>query len=95
MDAALLLLPITGFISFKDARMLRTADAVWQDLGENGLLLRYPRGNDGRAGEEGAFIACSFWLTECLARQGRSAEARQVFQCALATGNDLGLFRGI
>jgi GH15 family glucan-1,4-alpha-glucosidase len=92
MDSSLLLLPVTGFIGFKDERMIRTVDAVWQDLEEDGLLLRYPRGNDGMAGEEGAFISCSFWLAECLARQDRIEEARQVFQRALETGNDLGLF---
>ena len=81
--------PVTGFLGFKDERMLLTVDAVWQDLGEGDLLLRYPRGNDGMEGEEGAFISCSFWLAECLARQGRIEEARPVFQLALETGNDL------
>ena len=43
-------------------------------------------------GKEGAFLACSFWLVECLARQARLAEAWEVFECALSTGNDLLLF---
>ena len=41
---------------------------------------------------EGAFLACSFWLAECLAHQGRLADAREVFDRAASTGNDLGLF---
>ncbi len=43
-------------------------------------------------GEEGVFLACSFWLAECLARQGKTAEAEAVFRRAASTGNDLGLF---
>ncbi len=46
----------------------------------------------GREGEEGVFLACSFWLAECLARQGRVEDARTVFDRTLATANDLDLF---
>jgi GH15 family glucan-1,4-alpha-glucosidase len=91
-DAALLLLPTAGFIAFDDPRMLRTTDAVRAALEEDGLLRRYPEGNDGLPGREGVFLPCSFWLVECLARQRRFAEARAVLDRALATGNDLGLF---
>jgi GH15 family glucan-1,4-alpha-glucosidase len=92
MDAALLLLPITGFVEYTDERMVRTTNAVWQDLQEDGLLRRYAADQDGLEGREGVFLACSFWLVECLARQGRLAEAHKVFQRAVAAGNDLGLF---
>ena len=47
---------------------------------------------DGFEGEEGVFLACSFWLAECLARQGRIKEARSVFDRAASTGNEWGLF---
>ncbi len=47
---------------------------------------------DGFEGEEGVFLACSFWLAECLARQGRIKEARSVFDRAVSTGNERGLF---
>jgi len=43
-------------------------------------------------GKEGVFLACSFWLVECLARQDRLDEAHEVFRRVLATGNDVGLF---
>ena len=92
MDAALLLLPMVGFVAYDDKRMIRTTDAVREELCENGLLRRYSEGDDGLEGREGAFLACSFWLTECLARQGRLDEAHQTFQRAFAVGNDLGLF---
>ncbi len=90
MDASLLLLPIFGFIEASDERMVRTVAAIREDLEQDGLLLRYRK--DDLAGEEGVFLACSFWLAECLADQGRLEEARSVFQRAAATGNDLGLF---
>jgi GH15 family glucan-1,4-alpha-glucosidase len=92
MDASLLLLPIVGFVDFKDERMVRTTDRIMEELNEAGLLRRYPPGNDGLEGKEGAFIACTFWLAECLARQGRLDLARKFFARALATRNDLGLF---
>jgi GH15 family glucan-1,4-alpha-glucosidase len=92
MDAALLLLPTTGFVSYRDERMIRTADAILRDLEKDGLLRRYPAGNDGLEGEEGVFLSCSFWLAECLARQGRIKEAHQFFQKTISTGNDLDLF---
>jgi GH15 family glucan-1,4-alpha-glucosidase len=92
MDASLLLMPTVGFVDYGDARMVRTTDAVRRELEAGGLLRRYPEGLDGLPGREGAFLACSFWLVNCLARQGRLDEARAVFARAAATGNDLGLF---
>jgi GH15 family glucan-1,4-alpha-glucosidase len=92
MDASLLLLPTVGFVAYDDKRMIRTTDAVREALSEKGLLRRYADGEDHLEGREGVFLACSFWLAECLARQGRSDEAHQVFQRVFAVGNDLGLF---
>ena len=92
MDAALLLLPTVGFVAYDDKRMIRTTDMVREELSENGLLRRYSEGDDGLTGREGVFLACSFWLAECLARQGRTQEARRTFQQVIEAGNDLGLF---
>jgi len=91
-DASLLLLPVFGFVDYRDERMVRTTDAIAADLGEGGLLRRYPADDDDLDGREGCFLACSFWLAECLARQGRLADAEEVFRRAAAAGNDLGLF---
>jgi GH15 family glucan-1,4-alpha-glucosidase len=92
LDAALLLLPTIEFVDWRDERMVRTADAISDELAAGeGLLYRYTR-DDGLPGKEGAFVACSFWLAECLARQGRVDDARDVFDRTVATGNDLGLF---
>ena len=37
-------------------------------------------------------MACSFWLAESLAHQGRLQDAHEIFEKALSTSNDLGLF---
>lgn len=92
MDAALLLLPITGLVDYQDDRIVRTVAAIREELEKNGLVRRYVPEADGLQGKEGVFIACSFWLVECLAHQGRLEQAHEVFQQALATGNDLELF---
>jgi GH15 family glucan-1,4-alpha-glucosidase len=91
MDGALLLLPSVGYLDFDDERMVRTADAIREELSVGGFLRRY-RDPDGLPGEEGAFLPCSFWLAECFARQGRHAEARDVFDQAMGAANHLGLF---
>jgi GH15 family glucan-1,4-alpha-glucosidase len=91
LDAAALLLPSAGYVAYDDERMVATADAVREELGADGLVLRYSE-DDGLGGEEGAFLACSFWLAEVLARQDRLAEARATFDRALAAASPLGLF---
>jgi GH15 family glucan-1,4-alpha-glucosidase len=91
MDGALLLLPRTEFVAWDDERMVRTVAAVRDQLDAGrGLLYRYRR-KDGLEGQEGAFLCCSFWLVECLARSGEAVEARSVLDTAIATANDLGL----
>jgi GH15 family glucan-1,4-alpha-glucosidase len=91
LDAALLLLPAVEFVRWDDERMLRTTDAIRKSLTYRGLLRRY-RAQDGLEGEEGVFVACTFWLVECLAHQGRRAEALRLFRRACRCANDLGLF---
>ncbi len=91
MDGALLLLPRTEFIAWDDERMVRTVAAVRDQLDAGGGLLYRYRRKDGLQGQEGAFLCCSFWLAECLARSGDVAEARSVFDTVISHANDLGL----
>ena len=91
LDAALLRLPTIDFIAYDDERMVRTADAIREELGWDGLIRRYDA-DDGLEGKEGAFVACGFWLAEVLARQGRVVEAREAYDRSMTTANDLGLF---
>ena len=92
LDASLLLLPAVEFVEWDDERMVDTVAAVRRELDAgDGLLYRYRR-RDGLGGREGAFLCCSFWLVECLARCGQLQEARETFDRAVARCNDLGLF---
>jgi GH15 family glucan-1,4-alpha-glucosidase len=90
VDGALLLLPQVDFVDWSDERMVRTTDAIREDLVRDGLV--YRAAPEGGQEQEGAFLPCSFWLAECLVRQGRRDEAREVFERACETVNDLGLF---
>jgi GH15 family glucan-1,4-alpha-glucosidase len=70
-------------------RLGRTVDAIRDGLSAGGPLLY--RTSD-HVGEEGAFVACSFWLVEALARLGRVEEARATMEELLPYANDLGLW---
>lgn len=97
LDASLLLIPQAGFLPADDKRVIATIEAVQRDLTEHGLVLRYTTREasganvDGLAGHEGAFLACSFWLTENLTAIGRTDEATGLFDRLLALRSDLGL----
>ncbi|MER6101454.1 glycoside hydrolase family 15 protein [Streptomyces sp. NPDC001832] len=97
LDASLLLIPQMGFLPPDDKRVIGTIEAIQRELStEDGFVLRYPTrgedaGIDGLEGDEGAFLACSFWLADDLAMIGRVDEARQLFERLLSLRNDLGL----
>ncbi|MFN2466535.1 MAG: glycoside hydrolase family 15 protein [Gaiellaceae bacterium] len=91
VDASLLLGVLAGYDRPRSPRLLGTVDAVRRDLGRGPLLHRY-LGEDGLAGEEGAFVACSFWLVEAYARQGRLDEAVTLMDELVPLANDVGLF---
>ncbi len=91
LDASLLLLPSVDYLAYDDPRMISTTEAITRELDDNGFLRRY-RGHDGTSGEEGVFVACTFWLAECLAKQGQTVRARDAYERASAAANDLGLY---
>jgi GH15 family glucan-1,4-alpha-glucosidase len=91
VDGAMLMMPLVRFVSPTDPKWLATLDAITQDLADDGMIYRY-RTDDGLPGQEGSFVACSFWHVECLARAGRIDEARLNFEKLLAHGNHLALF---
>jgi GH15 family glucan-1,4-alpha-glucosidase len=93
LDAALLLLPRVGFLPYDDHRIVGTVNAVQRDLTRDGLLLRYDpqASDDGLPGDEGAFVACSFWLVDALCGIGRHDEATALFERLLGLRNDVGM----
>jgi GH15 family glucan-1,4-alpha-glucosidase len=93
LDAALLVLPLLGIEDENSPRVRGTIDAVAAELDAGWpLLYRYPPGRDGLPGSEGAFLPCSFWLVQALARTGRAPEATRRFEALLACASELGLY---
>ena len=93
LDASVLNIPLVGFLPGTDERVSGTIDAVSSELGRDGFVSRYSTAetNDGLSGDEGQFLACSFWLVNALARNGRVEDARALFERLVSLANDLGL----
>src|SRR5262249_33917406 len=93
LDASLLAVSRIGFLEPGDPRIVGTIDAIRKRLGRDELLYRYELGtDDGLPPGEGAFLACSFWLVEGVARIGRTGAARATFEKLLHRCNDVGLY---
>ncbi|MBB3998524.1 glycoside hydrolase family 15 protein [Aureimonas pseudogalii] len=93
LDASLLHVALTGFLPPDDPRVVGTVAAVERRLLRDGFVLRYDTGEteDGLHGEEGAFLACSFWLADAYVRLGRIEDAARLFERLRALQNDVGL----
>jgi GH15 family glucan-1,4-alpha-glucosidase len=95
LDAALLYMPLVGFLPATDPRVVGTVAAIERDLLVDGFVLRYPTAADGSVdglpAGEGAFLACTFWLADNYALVGRVDEARALFERLLSLRNDVGL----
>ncbi|MGE5595212.1 MAG: glycoside hydrolase family 15 protein [Hyphomicrobiales bacterium] len=94
LDAALLMMPLVGFLPPNDPRVVGTIDAIQRRLMADGFVRRYVTKEhvDGLPEGEGFFLPCTFWLADALILQGKREEGLKVFQRASAAANDLGLF---
>jgi GH15 family glucan-1,4-alpha-glucosidase len=91
LDASLLLGVLFSYGDAKSERWAGTIEAVQRELADGPFVLRYT-GEDGLAGSEGAFLTCSFWLVESLARTGRVDDAVQLMDELVGLANDVGLY---
>ncbi|HUO60465.1 MAG TPA: glycoside hydrolase family 15 protein [Candidatus Acidoferrales bacterium] len=93
LDASLLLMAMVGFLPHSDSRIRGTIEAIERHLMRDGLVIRYDpmRTDDGLKGNEGKFLACSFWLASDLQMVGREDDARKLFERLLTLTNDVGL----
>ena len=95
LDASLLMIPLVDFLPATDERVRSTIELVERDLTEDGFVLRYRTEDsgavDGLSGHEGAFLACSFWLADCLHLIGRHDDAQALLDRLAGLANDLGL----
>jgi pentatricopeptide repeat protein len=94
LDAGLLALPLRRVVPADHPKMVATTQAIWDRLGAGqGLIYRYlhEESPDGIPGGEGAFLLCSFWLVDNLAKQGRLDEALHLYDSLCARAGPLGL----
>jgi GH15 family glucan-1,4-alpha-glucosidase len=91
LDASLLLGVLVGYDAADSPRLVGTVEAIRRELARGPLVHRY-LGEDGLPGDEGAFLACSFWLVEALAHQSRVDEASILMDELVGLANDVGLF---
>jgi GH15 family glucan-1,4-alpha-glucosidase len=93
LDASLLMMPLCGFLPATDPRVVGTVSAIQRGLVRDRLVMRYSDAGelDGLPPGEGTFLACTFWLVDNLALQGRRDEAIDLFNYLLSLRNDVGL----
>nr|MBA3614498.1 glycoside hydrolase family 15 protein [Nitrospirales bacterium] len=94
LDASLLALPLRRVIKADHPKMVATTRAIGERLGAGkGLLYRYlpDESPDGLPGHEGAFLLCSFWMVDNLAKQGRLDEALELYDDLCGKAGPLGL----
>ncbi len=94
-DAALAQLPILGYPNQQlcESTVLHITRELALRHGneDTGFFYRYVR-NDDFGKPEGAFVICSFWIAQALARLGRTTEARTILDRVLLAANHVGLF---
>ncbi|HTL12760.1 MAG TPA: glycoside hydrolase family 15 protein, partial [Bdellovibrionota bacterium] len=95
VDASLLLL---SALRFPDPQLnAATAARIYQELKmgpdafASSFLYRYVR-QDDFGHPKSAFVLCSFWMVEALARLGQIPEARRILTNAMGAANSLGLY---
>ncbi|MDP9211656.1 MAG: glycoside hydrolase family 15 protein [bacterium] len=91
LDAAILHMPLFGFISAKDPKMKKTVQRMLKELSSGDFIRRYNMIDD-QGDTKAAMIICNLWLAQVLAMQGEVDEARRRFELILEHGNHLGLF---
>ncbi|MNH51975.1 Trehalase [compost metagenome] len=90
LDASLLQMTDLGFLDARDPRQVKTFEAVERDLKRGPYLFRYIHPDD--FGEpETAFNFCTFWFIEALHLNGRTEEARAIFDQMLSQRTHAGL----
>jgi GH15 family glucan-1,4-alpha-glucosidase len=91
LDASVLLAVLHRYAHPKEERLRATIAAIEREL-KNGPFVRRYSGEDGVSGSEGAFLACSFWLAEALARTGCVDEGSELMAQLVGLANDVGLY---
>jgi GH15 family glucan-1,4-alpha-glucosidase len=91
LDAGVLLGVLFSYGDARSDRWAATIKALRRELAHGPFVLRYS-GDDGLTGSEGAFLTCSFWLAEALARTGQIEDAVELIDELVGLANDVGLY---
>ena len=91
LDASVLYASLIGYADPAGPRMQGTIAAIDRELRDGPFVRRYS-GEDGLPGREGAFLTCSFWFADALARSGRRDEAHAMVEELVGMANDVGLY---
>jgi len=86
LDASLLLLHDTGFLTTDDPRFTKTVTAIEKELKHGRYIYRYIETDDFGV-PENAFVVCTFWYIYALAALNRNDEARSLFENLLSRRN--------
>ncbi len=98
LDAAVLLIPLMGFLPPDHPRVTGTIAAIERELTIDGLVYRFDPsatlgGDQLPLGEfEGAFLPVTFWFAQALAKAGRADQAEAILKRCEAMAGELGLF---
>ncbi len=90
LDCGVLLMGEVGLVEPTDPRWQRTVAAIGRDLSHGPHFFRYRHADDFGTPKT-AFTICTFWYIDALAQQGRTVEAREMFEKLLGKRNPLGL----
>jgi GH15 family glucan-1,4-alpha-glucosidase len=88
IDASLLSMALCAYADAADERFQGTVATIRRELGRGPFLFRFTGADE----IEGAFLTCSFWLVDALARAGRTEEATELMDELVASANDVGLY---
>jgi GH15 family glucan-1,4-alpha-glucosidase len=88
VDASLLSMALCAYSDAADERFQLTVETIRRELGRGPFLYRFTGADE----IEGAFLTCSFWLVDALARAGRGEEAAELMDELVASANDVGLY---
>ena len=93
LDAAVLMLPLVGFLPAKDPRMVGPVATIARELMRDGFVLRYSTEEVGGGwpGGEGVFLPWSFWLAHNCVLQGGREDGTRLCERLLGLCNDVGL----
>ena len=94
-DAALALVALLRFpnqdLCKKTIQEIQEQLALGRGEPEAGFFYRYVR-NDGFGKPASAFVICSFWIAQALARIGKRGEAQEILRHSVTAANSLGLY---